>query len=27
VLRMLVRIHRRSNEPLARFVGWIGGEI
>ncbi len=27
VLRMLVRVHRRSNEPLARFVGWIGGEI
>jgi transcriptional regulator with XRE-family HTH domain len=27
VLRMLVRVHRRSNEPLARLVGWIGGEL
>jgi hypothetical protein len=27
VLRMLIRNHRRTNEPLARFVGWIGGEL
>jgi transcriptional regulator with XRE-family HTH domain len=27
VLRMLVRVHRRSNEPLTRLVGWIGGEL
>jgi len=27
VVRMLVRSHRRSNEPLTRLVGWLGGEI
>lgn len=27
VTRMLVRSHRRSNEALARFVAWLGGEL
>ncbi|GIE93883.1 helix-turn-helix domain-containing protein [Paractinoplanes rishiriensis] len=27
VLRMLVRAHRRSSEPLAKMVNWIGGEL
>lgn len=27
VVRMLVRAHRRSNEPLTRLVGWLGGEL
>ncbi|WP_221327019.1 helix-turn-helix domain-containing protein [Actinoplanes sp. L3-i22] len=27
VLRMLVRAHRRSSEPLAKMVSWIGGEL
>jgi hypothetical protein len=27
VLRMLLRAHRRSNEPLAKMVSWIGGEL
>jgi hypothetical protein len=24
VTRMLVRSHRRANEPLARFAAWLG---
>lgn len=27
VLRMLVRAHRRSNEPLTRMIRWLGGEL
>ncbi|BCJ55314.1 transcriptional regulator [Actinoplanes sp. NBRC 14428] len=27
VLRMLVRTHRRSSEPLAKMVNWIGGDL
>lgn len=27
VLRMLVRAHRRANEPLARFSSWVGGPV
>jgi transcriptional regulator with XRE-family HTH domain len=27
VVRMLLRVHQRSNEPLARFAGWIGGDM
>lgn len=27
VTRMLVRSHRRSNDALARFVTWLGGEL
>jgi transcriptional regulator with XRE-family HTH domain len=27
VTRMLSRAYRRSNEPLARFVTWLGGEL
>jgi len=27
VLRMLVRAHRRSSEPLAKMVSWIGGDL
>lgn len=27
VVRILVRAHRRSNETLTRFVGWLGGEL
>ena len=27
VLRMLIRSHRRSNEPLAKMVTWIGGDL
>jgi transcriptional regulator with XRE-family HTH domain len=27
VVRMLLRAHQRSNEPLARFAGWVGGEM
>jgi hypothetical protein len=27
VLRMLVRAHRRSSEPLAKMVSWIGDEL
>ena len=27
VVRMLLRAHQRSNEPLARFAGWVGAEM
>jgi hypothetical protein len=27
VVRMLVRSHHRSNEPLAQLVSWIGAEV
>ncbi|OLB78803.1 MAG: hypothetical protein AUI14_12035 [Actinobacteria bacterium 13_2_20CM_2_71_6] len=27
VVRMLVRLHHRSNEPLAKLVSWIGPEV
>jgi transcriptional regulator with XRE-family HTH domain len=27
VLRMLVRAHRRSSEPLTKMVSWIGGDL
>ena len=27
VLRMLVRAHRSSNEPLSKMVAWIGGDL
>ena len=27
VVRMLVQAHQRSNERLARFAGWVGGEF
>lgn len=27
VVRMLLRAHQRSNEPLARFAGWVGAQM
>lgn len=27
VIRMLIRGHRRSSEPLAKMVNWIGGDL
>jgi hypothetical protein len=27
VLRMLIRAHRHTNKPLARFNAWIGAGI
>ncbi|WP_131746334.1 hypothetical protein [Frankia sp. Cppng1_Ct_nod] len=27
VVRMLIRLHHRSNEPLAQLVGWVGSDL